>query len=95
MLPLLLPLLKITVPPVLVNLYGPDNPNRGWIFVLTACVLLCLPRATRRLGAIGFISVFIAMFIWNFLNNTYQQMTPKDEPTDRSIRRNNNYGKRL
>jgi hypothetical protein len=92
---MLLPLLKITIPPVLVNLYGPDNPSRSWAIVLTVCVVLCLPRSTRRLGAIGFISVFAAMLIWNFLNNTYRDMTPKDEPTNKSIRRNNMYEKRL
>jgi uncharacterized membrane protein len=91
----MLPLLKITIPPVLVNLYGPDNPNRAWIIVMTVCVVMCLPRATRRMGAIGFVVVFIAMFIWNFLNNTYKQMTPQEEPTNKSIRRNNSYQRRL
>lgn len=88
-------LLAMKIPPFLVNLYGPDNPDRGWVFVLTFCVILCFFRSTRRLGALSFIGVFIAMFIWNFLNNTYKQMTPKDEPTNKSIRRNNDYEKRL
>jgi hypothetical protein len=86
-------LLKLTIPPALVALYGPENPLRAWIYVLTVLAVLCLPRNTRRFGAIGFVSVFIAMFIWNFLNTTYKQMTPSSDPPPKA--RPTPYAKRL
>jgi hypothetical protein len=74
-------LLGFTVPPAVHNilelLYGEDKWYRAWAMVMTFCAVLCLVRATRRLGAIGFVGFFVVANIWNFINVAYKQFTPQ------------------
>jgi hypothetical protein len=66
----------MTVPPQLIALYGPDNPNRVWYILMTLCVLACISKGTRRAGGIGFISLLALMFISRWLVDTYRSFTP-------------------
>jgi hypothetical protein len=55
--------------------YGPDNPQRGWYIVLTACIVLFLNKGSRRFGGIMFIVVLVSMFMWDWLAEVYRQFT--------------------
>lgn|GEM_PF-4162773 len=70
--------LPFQIPPILIQIYGPENPNRGWYYILTVCVLMLFFRNYRRMGGIAFIFFLCAMLIWNWLQELYRQFTPAE-----------------
>jgi len=58
-------------------LYIEPNPFRHWAWVLSVCVLLIFPRATRRLGTTAFFVVLFAMGIYFGMLSVYKQYTPE------------------
>ncbi len=68
-----------SVQSVLDTLYGADEWWRVWAMLMTVCVVLWFPRATRRLGAIAFISLAVACVIWHYLQRAYQDYTPPNK----------------
>jgi len=61
---------------VLRGLYIEENPYRTWAWVLTAAALLALPRATRRMGATGFLVVGGCMFLYFGLMAAFRSYMP-------------------
>jgi hypothetical protein len=56
--------------------YGPEQPQRMWYFVLTAFLVLCIPKGTRRYGGIGLAVGILAFVVWTFLSDVFQQTAP-------------------
>ena len=54
----------------------PQNPFRPWVFTLGACLLACLPRRTRRIGAILLLMVAGAAALDFFLDYTFKSFAP-------------------
>ena len=70
------PLTLLEMPAFLVPIYGADSPFRLWAIALTICLLACLPRPTRRIGAIGFIVILACMGISFVLRGVFASFTP-------------------
>lgn len=67
----------ISLPPVLVQYLTSDSPLRFWAFALALCIILTLPRATRRLGGFGFFGIAGALCVYMGMNSMIASVTPK------------------
>ncbi|GAB4465328.1 MAG: hypothetical protein OHK0029_35920 [Armatimonadaceae bacterium] len=68
--------LPFQIPPILIEIYGPENPNRVWYILMTICVLMLFFRNYRRFGSLSFLFLLGSMFVWNYLQDMYKQFTP-------------------
>lgn len=60
----------------MIQTYGPDNPKRVWVWLLTAAVLMWFPQGTRRWGGIGFFVILALYFIGGWLSEMMYSFTP-------------------
>mgnify|MGYP001551975045 FL=1 len=67
--------------------YGPDQPQRMWYWVLTAFLVLCFPKGTRRYGGIGLSVGLLAFVVWSFLGDVFKQTAPDPITTVQGSRR--------
>lgn len=57
------------------SLYTSDNPSHAWVIAATICVVACLPKSTRRWGAIGLCVVGVAFVLGKFLGDAFKAYT--------------------
>ena len=67
----------IQLPSFLVPYLGAESPLRYWAYALVLCVLMLLPRGTRRWGGFGFVGVAGALCVYMGMNSMIASVTPK------------------
>lgn len=54
-----------------------DTPFYPWDVILAVCLLVCIPRSTRRWGAVLFVVTASVLGLSLFVNYTYSTFIPK------------------
>lgn len=67
----------LALPPFLLPYFGAGSPLRFWAYALVLCVVLMVPRGSRRWGGFGFLGIAGALCVYLGMNSMIASVMPK------------------